>query len=113
MATYPLWGVVHGESVTRFYAKEFLLFPLVQIGQYPCQSGSGVWTLSTAAGGVVFPVEMPHGLPPILERLHSSHYAYCHDLDYRQSGFGQQLYPVHQEVYFPSVLFLRAPETPA
>ena len=24
MATYPLWGVVHGESVPDFFAKEFL-----------------------------------------------------------------------------------------
>ena len=113
MATYPLWGVVHGESVSHFYAEEFLLFPFIQIVQYPFQSGSGVWTLKAATGGVVFPAEMPHGLPPILERLHSPLYAYRHDLDHRQSGLGQQLYPVHQEVYIPCVLFLRDPGAPA
>ena len=90
-----------------------VLCPFVQIGQYPCQSGSGVRTLTAVAGGVVFPVEMPHGIPPILERLHPSPYAYRHDLDYRQSGFGQQLYPAHQGMYFRRILFLRVAGAPA
>ena len=80
MATYPLWGVVQGESVPRFHAEEFLLFPFVQNGQYPRQSSGGVWTLTATVGGIIFPVVVPHGLPPILKRLHSPHYAYCHNL---------------------------------
>ena len=88
VTTYPAWGVVHGKSIPRFNMKEFFFFPIVQIGQYFRQSSGGVQTFTTTTGGVIFPIVMPHGLPPVLKRLHTPHYAYCHDFDYRQSGFG-------------------------
>ena len=88
MTTYPVWGIVHGESVSRFDMEEFLLFSFVQVGHYPFQSGGGVRTLTATVGGIVCPVVLAHGIATILKRLHSPHYAYSHHLDYRQSGFG-------------------------
>ena len=76
MIAYPAPGVVHGKSVPRFNAEELLFFSFIQIGQYPCQRCGGVRTFATAAGGIVFSIEVPHGFPPVLKWLHSLHYAY-------------------------------------
>ena len=76
VAAHPAWGVVHGEPIPWLNADELLFLSFVQIGQYFCQSGGGVRTFTTAAGGIVFSMEVPHGLSPILKWLHPPHYAY-------------------------------------
>lgn len=76
MTAYPAPGVVHGKSITWFNAEELLFFSFIQIRQYSRQSDGGVRTFTTAAGGIVFSIEVPHGFLPIWKWLHSPHYAY-------------------------------------
>ena len=86
---YPAPRVVHGESIQRIRAEEVLLLPLVQAGQDLYQIGGRSRPSAAMTGGIIFPVEIPHGVAPILERLHPSHNARGHDSNHGQSGVGQ------------------------
>ena len=63
-------------------------------------------------GGIIFPVEIPHGVAPILQRLHPLRNAYGHDLNHGQSGMSQQPYPAHQVQDVPVSFPLRVPWAP-
>ena len=65
------------------------------------------------AGGVILPVEIPHGVASVLKWLHPSRNAYGHDLDHGQSGMSQQPYPAHQVKDVPVSFALRIPWAPA
>ena len=44
--------------------------PFVQAGQDLCQIGCRARPSAAVTGGVILPIEIPHGVAPILERLH-------------------------------------------
>ena len=71
--------VIHGESIQWTRAEEVLLLPLEQAGQDLHQIGGRSRPRAAMMGGVILPVEIPHGVAPILERLHPSHNACGHD----------------------------------
>ena len=50
--------------------EEVLLLPLVQARQDLHQIGGRSRPLAAMTGGVIFPVEIPHGVASILKRLH-------------------------------------------
>ena len=86
---YPAPRVIHGESIQWIRAEEVLLLPLVQAGQDLCHIGCRARPSAAMTGGVVFPVEIPHRVAPILEWLQPSHNARGHDSNHGQSGVGQ------------------------
>ena len=78
-SAYPAPRVIHGESIQWTRAEEVLLLTLVQARQDLHQIGGRSWPLAAMMGGVILLVEIPHGVAPILERLHPSHKACGHD----------------------------------
>ena len=79
---YPAPRVVHGKSVQRIRAEEILLLPLVQAKQDLHQIVGRARSVAAVTGGVVFSIEVPHGMPTVLEWLNPPHYGYHHNLDY-------------------------------
>ena len=86
MSAYPAPTVIRGESVQWTRLEEVLLLPLVQAGQDLHQIFGQSRPLAAMTGGVVLPVEISHGVAPILERLHPSHNARGHDSNHGQYG---------------------------
>ena len=86
MSAYPAPRVIHRESIQRIRVEEVLFLSLVQAGQELFQIGCRAWPRTAVTGGIVLPVEIPHGVAPILERLHPPHNAGGHDTDHGQSG---------------------------
>ena len=89
MFAYPAPRVIHGEPIQWARLEEVLLLPLVQAGQDLHQIGGRSRPRAAMTGGVILPVEIPHGVAPILERLHPSHNACGHDSNHGQSEMGQ------------------------
>ena len=89
MSACPAPRVIHGESIQWTRAEEVLLLPLVQAGQDLRQIGSRSRPLAAMTGGVILPVEILHGVAPILEWLHPSDNARGHDSNHGQSGVDQ------------------------
>ena len=83
---YPAPRVVHGKSVQGIRAEEVLLLPLVQAVQDLYQVVGRARSLAAVTGGVIISIEVPHGVAPILERMHPAHNACGHDTDHGQSG---------------------------
>src|SRR3954462_8638063 len=79
VSTYPTRRIVHSKSTLWVDAEKFLLFSLEQSRQDLYQSGSRVRPLAVVTGGVILPVEVPHGVASILKRLHPPHDACGHD----------------------------------
>ena len=79
---YPAPRVVHGKTVQGIRAEGVLLLPLVQAGQDLHQIVGRARSLAAVTGGVVVSIEVPHGVAPILERLHPMHNACGHDSDH-------------------------------
>ena len=88
MSAYPAPRVIHGEPIQWARLEKVFLLPLVQAGQDLHQIRGQSWPLAAMTGGVVLPVEIPHRVAPILERLHPSHNARGHDSNHGQSGNG-------------------------
>ena len=58
------------------------LSPLCIVRKHFGQSGRGVQTLPTAAGGIIFPIIVPHGKPSVLEWLNPLYYGSRHYFHY-------------------------------
>ena len=86
MSVYPAPRIVHRKSVQWTDVEKILLFPLLQHGQDLHQIGDRSRPLMAMTGGIILPVEIPHGVAPILERLHPPHNAGGHDTNHGQSG---------------------------
>ena len=63
---YPRLGIIHGEPIQRVRPKEILLLPLIQAGQDRHQIFDRIRPFAAVTGGIVLPVEIPHGVAPVL-----------------------------------------------
>ena len=86
---YPTPGIIHGEPIQRVRLEEVLFLPLVQAGQDLHEIVNRSRPFAAMTGGVILPVEIPHGVAPILERLHPAYDARYHDSNHGQSEMGQ------------------------
>ena len=110
---YPARRTVHRISFSMLDAHELLFLPFEQFGQYFGQGGRGVRTLPAAAGGVIFPIVVPHRKSSVLEWLDPPHYGGRHYFDYRISGLGEHLYLAQELANLHTMFLLEAPRAPA
>ena len=104
---------MHRISISAIDSKKFLFLPFEQLDHYFGQSGGGARTFSTAAGGVVLPVVVPHWEPSVLKWLNPSHYGGRHYLYYCKAGLGKHPYLAQELTNFHTVLFFKTSGTPA